>query len=44
MFALIAEAVFLLDLSGTQCPYSIDIHSGNARNAGATDAEMYASQ
>jgi len=24
----------------TQCPYCIDIHSGNARKAGATDAEM----
>src|SRR6266511_3506241 len=24
----------------TQCPYCIDIHSGNARKAGATDAEL----
>lgn len=24
----------------TQCPYCIDIHSGKARKAGATDAEM----
>ena len=24
----------------TQCQYCIDIHSGNARKAGATDAEM----
>ncbi len=24
----------------TQCPYCIDVHSGNARKAGATDAEM----
>jgi AhpD family alkylhydroperoxidase len=24
----------------TQCPYCIDIHSRNARKAGATDAEM----
>ena len=24
----------------TQCPYCIDIHSGNARRAGATDAEL----
>ena len=24
----------------TQCPYCIDIHSGNARKAGVTDAEM----
>jgi AhpD family alkylhydroperoxidase len=24
----------------TQCPYCIDIHSGNAPKAGATDAEM----
>src|SRR5437879_8321243 len=33
---LIALAVALT----TQCPYCIDIHSGNARKAGATDAEM----
>jgi len=33
---LIAVAVALT----TQCPYCIDIHSGNARRAGATDAEM----
>src|SRR5512139_1109666 len=33
---LIAVAVSLT----TQCPYCIDIHSGNARKAGATDAEM----
>jgi AhpD family alkylhydroperoxidase len=31
---LIAVAVALT----TQCPYCIDIHSGNARKAGATDA------
>jgi AhpD family alkylhydroperoxidase len=24
----------------TQCPYCIDIHAGNARNAGATEAEI----
>jgi AhpD family alkylhydroperoxidase len=24
----------------TQCPYCIDIHSGNARKSGATDAEL----
>lgn len=24
----------------TPCPYCIDIHSGNARQAGATDAEL----
>ncbi len=24
----------------TQCPYCIDIHTANARNAGATDAEL----
>ena len=24
----------------TQCPYCIDIHNGNARRAGATDAEL----
>src|SRR3954469_230244 len=24
----------------TQCPYCIDIHSNNARKAGATDAEL----
>jgi AhpD family alkylhydroperoxidase len=33
---LIAVAVALT----TQCPYCIDIHSGNARAAGATDAEI----
>jgi AhpD family alkylhydroperoxidase len=33
---LIAVAVALT----TQCPYCIDIHSTNARNAGATDAEI----
>jgi AhpD family alkylhydroperoxidase len=33
---LIAFAVALT----TQCPYCIDIHSGNARKAGATDAEI----
>jgi AhpD family alkylhydroperoxidase len=33
---LIAVAVALT----TQCPYCIDIHNGNARNAGATDAEI----
>jgi AhpD family alkylhydroperoxidase len=24
----------------TQCPYCIEIHSGNARKAGATDVEI----
>ena len=33
---LIAVAVALT----TQCPYCIDIHSGNARTAGATDTEL----
>ena len=33
---LIAVAVALT----TQCPYCIDIHNGNARRAGATDAEI----
>ena len=33
---LMAVAVALT----TQCPYCIDIHSGNARKAGATDTEM----
>ena len=33
---LIAVAVALT----TQCPYCIDIHSGNARNAGATEVEI----
>jgi len=33
---LIAVAVALT----TQCPYCIEIHSANARKAGATDAEM----
>ena len=33
---LIAVAVALT----TQCPYCIDIHNGNARKAGATDAEI----
>src|SRR6266702_1462049 len=33
---LIAVAVAVT----TQCPYCIDIHSGNARKAGATDAEL----
>src|SRR5438874_9405660 len=33
---LIAVAVALT----TQCPYCIDIHNGNARKRGATDAEM----
>ena len=33
---LIAVAVAL----STQCPYCIDVHSGDARKAGATDAEM----
>src|SRR5436190_7595742 len=33
---LIAVAVALT----TQCPYCIDIHSGNARRAGATDADL----
>src|SRR2546421_8415723 len=33
---LIAVAVALT----TQCPYCIDIHSGNARKAGATDQEL----
>ena len=33
---LIAMAVAF----AAQCPYCIDIHSANARKAGATDAEM----
>jgi AhpD family alkylhydroperoxidase len=33
---LIAVAVAMT----TQCPYCIDIHAGNARKAGATDAEL----
>src|SRR5881409_2632774 len=33
---LIAVAVAVT----TQCPYCIDIHKGNARKAGATDAEL----
>ena len=33
---LIAVAVALT----TQCPYCIDIHSNNARKAGASDAEI----
>lgn len=33
---LIAVAVALT----TQCPYCIDIHSANARKAGATEAEI----
>src|SRR5690349_4633475 len=33
---LIAVAVALT----TQCPYCIDIHGGNARKAGAADAEI----
>jgi AhpD family alkylhydroperoxidase len=33
---LIAVAVALT----TQCPYCIDIHSGNARKAGATETEI----
>lgn len=33
---LIAVAVALT----TQCPYCIEIHSNNARKAGATDAEL----
>ena len=33
---LIAVAVAMT----TQCPYCIDIHSGNARKAGATEAEL----
>src|SRR5258705_13984351 len=33
---LIAVAVALT----TQCPYCIEIHSANARKAGATDAEI----
>jgi AhpD family alkylhydroperoxidase len=33
---LIAIAVALT----TQCPYCIDIHTGNARRAGASDAEL----
>jgi len=33
---LIAVAVALT----TQCPYCIDIHSGNARKAGATEEEL----
>jgi len=33
---LIAVAVAL----STQCPYCIEIHTGNARRAGATDTEL----
>ena len=33
---LIAIAVALT----TQCPYCIDIHTGNARRAGASDSEL----
>src|SRR5215472_7536337 len=33
---LIAVAVALT----TQCPYCVDIHTGNARKAGATEAEL----
>src|SRR5947209_7354126 len=33
---LIAVAVAVT----TQCPYCIDIHTGNARKAGATEAEL----
>lgn len=33
---LMAVAVALT----TQCPYCLDIHSGNARKAGATEAEL----
>jgi len=33
---LMAVAVALT----TQCPYCIDIHSGNARKAGATEVEL----
>jgi AhpD family alkylhydroperoxidase len=33
---LIAVAIALT----TQCPYCIDIHSGTARKAGATEAEL----
>jgi AhpD family alkylhydroperoxidase len=33
---LIAVAVALT----TQCPYCIEIHTGNARKTGATDAEL----
>ena len=33
---LIAVAVALT----TQCPYCVEIHSGNARKAGATDVEI----
>src|SRR4051794_12614157 len=33
---LIAVAVAVT----TQCPYCIDIHTGNARKAGATDTEI----
>src|SRR5258705_6056470 len=33
---LIAVAVAVT----TQCPYCIDIHAGNARKAGASEAEM----
>ncbi len=36
---LIAVAVALT----TQCPYCIEVHSGNARKAGATDAESWSS-
>ena len=35
------KALIALAVAHTiQCPYCIDIHSGNARQAGATDAEI----
>src|SRR6266446_4688901 len=34
------ELIALAVAVTTQCPYCIDIHSGNARRASATDVEM----
>jgi len=34
------ELIAVADALTTQCPYCVDIHSGNARKAGATDAEI----
>jgi AhpD family alkylhydroperoxidase len=34
------ELIAVASALTTQCPYCIDIHSGNARKAGATDTEI----
>jgi AhpD family alkylhydroperoxidase len=34
------ELIALAVAFTTQCPYCIDIHNGNARNAGATETEV----